>query len=251
MQTPLLSVILPAYREASRIGASVQRLSAFLSGQGWAAEIIVVDDGSPDDTARVAKATAAQVTVPVHVISYAPNRGKGYAVRTGWAASRGARVGFMDADLAVALHHLGEVLCLLEGKAEVVVGSKWQAGAACLGSCPPARRFMSRAVRWASRLVLGLRATDTQCGFKFMRGDLARQMARVMRADGFGLDLEILYLARKWGCRVVEIPVQWHNLYAGSSVRAVRDGLDVGLEMLRILWRELRGQYPSAPVPDD
>ncbi len=243
---PLLSIVLPAFNEAGRIPHSIRRLCDFLSAHRIDAEVLVVDDGSNDATADAARAAASNVAVPVRVIGYSPNRGKGYAVRTGLSQAGGRIVGFTDADLPIDLGHILDVLRILDGDADLVIGSKWMRGAECLGFCPFRRRAMSSALNVLTRLFLGLPYADTQCGFKFMTRRAADLLLPMLTLDGFGFDMELLFAARCQGLRVVELPVRWQNPYAGSAVRPLRDGLRMLGEIAAIRLRAIRGQYRRA-----
>ena len=244
-----LSIVLPAYNEEGRIGQSLHTLDEFLRAQGIQAEILVVDDGSSDATAQAAGEAASECRAPVRVISYRPNRGKGYAVRTGIAHGRGRYLGFTDADLPIDLAHIPEALDLLRAEADMVVGSKWMRGAECIGVCPLRRRAMSRALNLLTRGLLLLPFADTQCGFKFMTRELVEAVLPLLQAEGFGFDMELLYVARVLGYRIVEIPVRWQNPYGTSSVHPLRDGLQILREIFAIRMRALTGQYRT-PVPD-
>lgn len=228
------SIIIPAFNEAGRLGATLEKTTSYLareSGADSASEVIVVCDGCDDNTEAIARSFEGRL--PILVISYARNRGKGYAVRKGIGASTGRVVAFMDADGATPVDELGRLAApVLGGEAEVVVGSRRAAGAAVEVRQSRLRQALGRLFSWVTQAVLGLRIKDTQCGFKVFDGDLARDLFRRMACDGFAFDLEILAEARERGLRVVERGVEWHEV-PGSKVRPLRDGL----RMLRALWR--------------
>ena len=246
---PVLSVVLPSYNEADRIAHSIERVAGFLSDNDLSGEVIVVDDGSLDATAEAAREAGRSSPVPVRVVRYSPNRGKGYAVRTGLAQATGRYVGFTDADLAIDLQHITDVMAAFEAGADVVIGSKWARGAECLGACPLRRRAMSRMLNLTTRLVLGLPFTDTQCGFKFMTKRAAEVVVPRLTIDGFGFDMELLFVARMLGHKIVELPVRWQNPYGTSSVHPLRNGLQMLREVLTIRLRAATGRY-RVPAPD-
>jgi dolichyl-phosphate beta-glucosyltransferase len=192
---------------------------------------LVVDDGSRDHTAEAVRAALAGEP-RARVLAYQPNRGKGYAIRHGVLASRGDRVVFLDADLSTPIEELPRALDHLQ-RADVVIGSRDLAGAQILVPQPLFRRIASEIFRWVRNLALGLwRIADTQCGFKAFHGSLARQLFAIAVIDRFMFDVEILYLAKRAGLRIVEMPVQWQDA-PGSKVRfwaGLRD-------MVRDVWR--------------
>jgi dolichyl-phosphate beta-glucosyltransferase len=235
---PALSVIIPAYNEQQRLPQHLGHVLAYLRAHYPAFELLVVDDGSRDQTVEAVRAALAGEP-RARLLAYQPNRGKGYAIRHGVLASRGDYVVFLDADLSTPIEELPRALEALQG-ADVVIGSRDLAGAKILMPQPLFRRLASEIFRWVRNLALGLwRFADTQCGFKGYRGPLARQLFALGQVDRFMFDVEILYLADRAGLRIVEMPVQWHDA-PGSKVRfwaGLRD-------MVRDLWRirKLHGQ---------
>lgn len=228
---PALTVIIPAYNEAARLPQHLGPVRDYLHAHYPAFELLVVDDGSRDDTAAAARAALAGEP-RARVLAYQPNRGKGYAIRQGVAASRGASVIFLDADLSTPIEEIPRALAALEG-ADLVLGSRDLPGSNVRVPQPLFRRVASEIFRWLRNLTLGLwHIADTQCGFKAYRGPLARELFAAAQIDRFMFDVELLYLARRRGLRIVELPVQWEDA-PGSKVR-----FWAGLrEMLRDLWR--------------
>jgi glycosyltransferase involved in cell wall biosynthesis len=202
------------------------------------AELIVVDDGSEDDTAEVAAACLSSLPA-AKVVRLKLNSGKGAAVRTGVAHARGRSIVFMDADLATDLGDLPVLLDALE-TADVAIGSRVMAGATVDGATSTRAR-MGRTFNRLARVVTRLDLRDTQCGFKAFRAPVAQLLFHLGVVDGFAFDVEILALARRMGYRVAEIPVHWHAV-AGSRVDVVRDPArmlrDVVLTQAR--WRRTR-----------
>ena len=228
------SIIIPAYNEAGRLGSTLQKVAAYLArspnAQGRS-EVIVVCDGCDDNTEAIANGFMGRL--PLLVVSYAENRGKGFAVRRGIAASSGRVVAFMDADGATPVEEFGRLAVpVLGGEADIVVGSRRAPGAVVAARQPLHRQVLGRLFSWSARAVLGLRIQDTQCGFKVFDGDIARELFRRVSCDGFAFDLEVLAQAKECGLRVLERGVVWHEM-PGSTVHPLRDGL----RMLKALWQ--------------
>lgn len=243
-----LSVVVPAYREEVRIGTSVARIRTELADLDEAGEleIVVVDDGSPDGTADAARAAGAD-----QVVVQPRNRGKGAAVRAGMAAATGRTVAFTDADLAYAPHQILPMLDAVEAGWDVVIGNRHDNDSTTLVGTSPLRSFGSRVVNMATNLLLLGNYRDTQCGCKAFRADVGKVVLGLGRVDGFAFDIEILHLVERYGLSLKEVPVEVVNSDT-STVRAVRDGLGVGLDILRIRRIARRGGYPPAvhSLPD-
>jgi dolichyl-phosphate beta-glucosyltransferase len=230
-----LSVVFPCYNEAERLPATLQAYLAHLSRAAGEVEVLVVDDGSTDGTLAAAAAVAAG-DPRLRLIRTGPNRGKGFAVRTGMLAARGDRVVFTDADGAYA-----------PGEADRVAGALADAPVA-IGIRGPdedsdgvARRVASRACSLAMRGLLGLPFHDTQCGLKGFRRDAAQAVFSRARLDGFAFDAEALVLAGRLGLAVAEVPVRAQRR-AGSKVRVLTDGR----RMLAQVWAIRRSQAEEA-----
>jgi glycosyltransferase involved in cell wall biosynthesis len=215
-----LSVVIPALNEAERIATTVSRIRSDLAKIDYRGglEIIVVDDGSIDRTAHVAREAGAD-----RVLVHDRNRGKGAAVRDGMLDARGSAIVFTDADLAYSPDHLVVVLEKLEEGSDVVIGSRGHPGSTEDNAPSRVRSVGSRAVNLLTRVVLSETYSDTQCGLKGFRGDVAHRVFSKTRVDGMGFDIEVLFLAERWGLSVTEIPV--HVAYSErSSVHVARDG---------------------------
>ena len=236
-----LSVIIPAYNEARRLPPHVGSVLAYLREHYPAFELIVVDDGSRDETAA-AVGTALAGEPRARLLEYRPNRGKGYAIRTGVLASHGAVVLFLDADLSTPIEEIPTALERLE-QADIVIGSRDLPASDIRAQPPVYRRLASEIFRWLRYLMVGLwRISDTQCGFKAYRGPVARQLFALAQVDRFMFDVEILYLAERAGLRIREMPVRW-TASPGSTVR-FWDGL---VDMIRDLWR-IRWLHRQRPM---
>ena len=241
---PALTVILPCYNEAERLPGTLQALLTHLSAPPGKVEVLVVDDGSTDATVTVAEAVAA-ADRRVRVLSYGPNRGKGFAVRTGMLAAQGDLVVFTDADGSYQPSDLDRIVGALD-RAPVAIGTR-----AGDPSGPIARRAASRVFNLAIRGTLGLPYGDTQSGLKGFWRPAAQQIFSQARVDGFAFDVEVLWLARQLGLEVAEVRVQAMERQ-GSKVQMLTDAL----EMLGEVWmvRQARttrthGEEESVPIP--
>ena len=242
MPNPYLSVIIPAFDEEARIGRSLDELTGYLQQQPYSWEVVVVDDGSSDATAAVVRRKAADLTgVRLESIGHA---GKGWAVRHGMLAAMG-RLRFMaDADLAMPVEQIGGFIEAIEKGYDLVIGSREVANARRFDE-PPLRHLMGRAFNWAVRLLAVRGFQDTQCGFKCFRGEAARELFAMQRVRGFGFDVEILYLAREHGHRVLELPINWYY-QSESKVRYSVDSFAMLRDTLSVKVNGLLGRYRSA-----
>jgi dolichyl-phosphate beta-glucosyltransferase len=207
-----LSIVIPAYNEAHKIARDVESASRFLVEQGLTGEIIVSDDGSGDGTAETARACTVPPAVKLIVLGQETNRGKGAAVRAGMLASKGRYAMFADSGVCIPYEQAMRGLELLRsGQCEIAHASRKRADSVIVNPQPLHRRMFSRAFRLAADLYLGLpyRLTDTQCGFKMYRGDVARRLYGACETEGFLFDLEIIIRAGKAGLRIAEFPVTW------------------------------------------
>jgi dolichyl-phosphate beta-glucosyltransferase len=228
---PELSIIIPAFNEAGRFGPHVPSILDYLRTHYPAFELLVVDDGSTDQTAAVVQA-AISAEPRARLISYQPNRGKGYAIRTGVLASHGNHVIFLDADLSTPLDEIPHALAELQ-TADIVVGSRGLPDSDIRVRAPLYRRLASAIFDTIKHLMVGLwHISDTQCGFKAFRGEAARQLFALGQVDRFMFDVEILYLAERAHLRLKEMPVRWADA-PGSKVRFWQGVV----HMLRDLWR--------------
>jgi dolichyl-phosphate beta-glucosyltransferase len=232
---PALTVILPCYNEAERLPGTLQALLAHLSAVPGEVEVLVVDDGSTDATVRVAAAVAA-VDGRVRVLSYQPNHGKGFAVRTGMLAAEGDLIVFTDADGSYSPSDLDRIVEAL-GEAPVAIGTRADGT-----SAPVARRAASTVFNLAIRGSLGLPFGDTQSGLKGFRRAAARQIFSRARVDGFAFDVEALWLARQLRLEVAEVRVQAMERH-GSKVRMMADALEMLGEVWRVRQAAMNGPY--------
>jgi dolichyl-phosphate beta-glucosyltransferase len=234
-----LSVVLPAYDEAERIGAGVERVLSHLARRPYGSELIVVSEGSRDATAEQARKAGGDA---VQVIEYARNRGKGYAVRTGVAAARGAHVLFSDADLSTPIQEADRLLAMHAQGYEVVFGSRALPDSDVRVRQPWWRQSMGRTFNQVVRRTARVAMRDTQCGFKSFERTAARRIFERARIDRYAFDVELLWIATRLGCRVGELPVAWVN-DPHSKVHPVRDSLRMLWDVARIRWLDQRGAY--------
>ena len=233
-----LSVVIPAYNEAERLPPTLRRVREYLDARGGSYEIVVVDDGSRDET--VARAEAAGV----RVLRNGVNRGKGYSVRHGMLAAHGARRLMTDADLSTPMEELPRLLARLDEGYGVVIASRALPGANLEVRQPWYRENAGRVFNLCVRLLALPGLQDTQCGFKLFSAQAARDAFSAARLDGFSFDVEALFLARRHGHRIAEIPVTWRN-DAASRVGTF-SGFRAFLDLLRIRTNAWAGHYGRA-----
>ncbi len=224
-----LEILIPARDEVRRLPATLMHTVRYLEAQPYSSSVVVIDNGSVDQTSDLV-ARAWSDRVPVHLTGCA-QPGKGAAVRRGILTSRAKFVGYMDADLATPIETLDIVMPLLD-EFQAIVGSRRISGAALAKRQPPHRAVSGMMFRaMANRVIPGF--TDTQCGFKFFAGDVARAAARYLRIDGFAFDVELLRAIIDMGVQVREIPVVWSDK-EGSTLRALRDGTRAAADVFRL-----------------
>jgi glycosyltransferase involved in cell wall biosynthesis len=243
-----LSIVIPAYNESARIGKTLREVLAYLDAQPGGGEVIVVDDGSRDETSRVAEQVFAvheRGRAEGRVIRVEPNRGKGNAVRTGLLAARARVAAFFDADLSMPITETPKLVePIRSGQYDIVLGSR-ALDRKLIGTHQPWTREQSgRVFNRAMRMLTGLPFRDTQCGFKAFRMDVCRPVVEGALIDRFGFDVELLFIAQRAGLRMLEYPVRWDDV-AGGSV-SFRGGLQGFGELRRIRQNSRRGLYDSA-----
>ena len=258
--------MIPAYNEAERIRGSLEHLIDWLDGPDWrgGAEIVVVDDGSRDQTARLVEEVAsgsAEIgaeagggsAVVVRVLRNGVNRGKGYSIKHGALLSTGTFLLLSDADFSTPIEWLPRLLEPVEsGACAIAIGSRGLPESEIPVRQPRWREAMGRTFNRLVRALTGLPFMDTQCGFKVMRREAVLPLFRAARIERFAYDVEILYLARKAGVQVREIPVLWRNAL-GSKVHPVRDAWVMFRDIVRIRRRDRRGGYGrlGGPAEED
>jgi len=242
-----LSLVIPAYNEAARLGKSLQTAFEYLNAQIYESEVIVVDDGSTDETAQVAGESFQNFSgrISSYLIRVPANRGKGHAVRAGLLAARAPIALFSDADLSTPLTETPKLVAPIRaGEYDLVFGSR-ALDRSLIGTHQPWHREQSgRVFNLVMRLVTGLPFWDTQCGFKAFRMDVCRPIIADSKIDRFGFDVELLYVAHLAGLRLHERAVRWNDV-AGSKVSFL-NGLDGFLELRELRREARRGSYERA-----
>ena len=232
-----LSIIIPAYNEAKRLPASLVKVREYLSTAQWEfAEVVVVDDGSTDDTVQVARGAGARV------LQNPGNRGKGYSVKHGMLEAKGEWTLFTDADLSSPISEVEKLWSAVErAGAQVAVGSRAVDRSLVGVHQPMLREATGRVFNVAMRLVTGLNFQDTQCGFKLFQTSAGREVFSRQQLDGFGFDVEVLFIAKKLGLQAVEVPVRWDNV-EGTKV-SMWLGFVAFLDLLKVRLNGLQGKY--------
>ena len=218
-----------------------------IQSHSWDAEILVVNDGSTDDTAQIVR-EYGKSHPQVLLVENPGNRGKGFSVRNGMLHARGDICLFTDADLSSPMSEAQKLFDAIESGADVAIGSRWLDTALQTEPQPLYRQIFGRIFNLALRMILGLHFADTQCGFKAFRRDAAQRLFPLQRIERWGFDPEILFLARRAGLRIEEIPVLWAHS-EGTRLHPFRDGMRMFGEVLRIRWFALTGDYSAPPIP--
>ncbi len=244
MEQLFLSVVIPAYKEGERIGRNLLEIDQYLKGKNYTYEIIIVVDGSPDNTAEVARNYALQIP-HVRVIENKENHGKGYVVRQGLLEATGKWRLFLDADGSTSITHLDSFSAELESGYDVIIGSRKIEGSFLQVHQPKYREIMGEGGNWLIRIILGLWSyPDTQCGFKVLSGVAAEEVASRMVVDRFGFDFELVVLSLKLGFKVKQMPVRWMN-EEGSTVKLTGPNgfIQVLIDLFKTKWRLITGVY--------
>jgi dolichyl-phosphate beta-glucosyltransferase len=239
MRPPVLSVVVPAFNEAARIFRTINDIREEMERLGTDAELIVVDDGSIDETPAIV-AEVARSDARVKLVR-AVHAGKGAAVRRGMLEARGTWRFLADADLSMPISELKRFLDAAAQGGDVIVGSREANGARRVGE-PWSRHVIGRVFNWAVKLLVLRGIDDTQCGFKLFSARAAQVLFPLQHLDGFGFDVEILFLARRAGLIICEIPITW--VYGRESKVKVVSGARAFLDLLAVRWHQLRGAYP-------
>ncbi len=229
----MISIVIAAYNEERRIGESLLKIKDYLTGRNEDYEIIVVDDGSTDNTAQVVVDYKPEIT-NLKMIRYPKNRGKGYALRKGVLASTGDAILLTDADLSTPIEGLPRLLPLISSQEyDGVIGSRALKSSTLIRKQPWWRQGMGKVFNKIVRFMVLDDFLDTQCGFKIFSGDTARSLFKDARIDRFAYDVEILVMAQKRGYRILEVPVKWIDS-PGSKVHPVLDSLQMFFDLVKI-----------------
>jgi glycosyltransferase involved in cell wall biosynthesis len=248
MDRPTYSIVIPAYNEGERITAALDQVLAWIGEQRWSAELVVVNDGSRDNTAAIIARYAA-AHPQVRLIENPGNHGKGYSVRNGMTHARGDLLLFTDADLSSPISEAPKLFDALAAGADVAIGSRWLRSELQTERQPFYRQLFGRVFNLFLRMMLGIQFKDTQCGFKAFRRSAADAIFPRQRIERWGFDAEILFLARRFGFKSIEIGVAWgHD--ERTKISYFRDGMRMVWEVLLVRWYALTGKYDQPlPVP--
>jgi dolichyl-phosphate beta-glucosyltransferase len=238
---PRLSIVIPAYNEERRLGPSLDKVRAYVRKRRLAAEVLVVDDGSSDATAKVVR-QAAKAWPALRLLKLEANQGKGAAVRAGVAAARAPRILFTDADLSTPLEELAALEAQLDAGADVALGSRAVDRSRVGVSQPLYRVLAGRSFNVLVQLFSVPGIHDTQCGFKLFTAGAGKRLFAKQQVPRFGFDVEFLFLARKAGYRLAEVPVRWENS-PETKVRPIRDGARAFLDLALIRLYDWQGCY--------
>ncbi len=239
--------MIPAYNESARLGATLEKVLAYVQGQGWDAEVIVVNDGSRDNTADIVRGFAAKDPA-LRLVENPGNHGKGYSVRNGMLHARGRIVLFSDADLSSPIEEAPKLFQALNEGADIAIGSRWLRAETQTQRQPLHRQLFGRIYNLVLRLTLGLQFADTQCGFKAFKQPAVQAIFPLQKIERWGFDPEILFLAKKLKCKTQEVSVAWGHS-GGTRINPLVDGSRMVMEMFRIRWYDLTGKYNAGQPP--
>lgn len=233
-----LSIIIPAHNEESRLPGTLEQVSRFLEKQAFESEVIVVENGSTDQTFEVARQFAGQ---HANCIVLQSEKGKGAAVRRGMLEARGAYRFMCDADLSMPVEEIAKFIPPQLEDADIAIASREARGAVRYDE-PPYRHFGGRGINYIIQLLILPGLNDTQCGFKCLRAEVAEELFKRQTLNGWSFDIELLYLARRRRYRLREIPIHWYY-HPETKVSAVRDALRMIGDIFRIHANAVRGTY--------
>jgi glycosyltransferase involved in cell wall biosynthesis len=236
------SIVIPAFNEERRIGATLDHAMRYVAERNVRAEIIVVDDGSTDRTAQLVMSYRRK-TCRVKLLRL-QHQGKGSAVRRGVKAAHGQIVFLCDADMHEGFAECEKLEAALLAGADIAIGSRWVEACESTDAQPFYRRASSRVFNLCTQRLLGLKFHDTQCGLKALTRDAAKDLHEYQSINGWGYDPELLFVAMRLGYKVAEVAIKLHHDYANSQFRPVQDGFISFRELFQILWRDLLGNYP-------
>jgi glycosyltransferase involved in cell wall biosynthesis len=236
---PYLSIVIPAHNEARRLPATLEQAFAFLDTQPYASEVVVVENGSRDDTLGIArKFQSGRDNMQVLQMD---QRGKGRAVRAGMLAAHGDYRFFADADFSMPVSEVNRFIPPALPNVDIAIASREAPGAVRIGE-PAYRHMVGRVFNMAVRITALPGLQDSQCGFKCFREDVVEAVFPHQTLTGWSFDVELLFIARRQGYQIVEVPISWY-FNPDSKVRVARDSVQMGLDLLSIRWNALRGLY--------
>ncbi len=241
---PEVSIIIPVYNEENRLQCSLIKIQDFLKDQPYTYEIFIVDDGSTDNTLSTIKEICNDDT-RIKISSYGGNRGKGYAVRFGMINSRGKYRLFTDADLSTPIEEMTSLLERLDQGYNICIGSRATPDSQIIEHQPFYREFLGITYNRIIRITMALPFFDTQCGFKCVKGDVASRLFPLLKVDGFGFDVEMLFVAKRLGYTIKENGVRWINSPA-TKVSMLRDPVNMLATILKVYYHSWTGSYKEA-----
>ncbi len=241
MKTNKISVVIPAYNEEERLGPTLKKIGKYLKEHFEEHEIIVVDDGSTDNTREVALKYRRN---RVRVLTNRPNRGKGYSVKRGILDAKHPLILFSDSDLATPIEEVEKFIQHIKKGYDIVIGSRNMKESNIVVKQPLYRQFMGRAFPFLVNLVTFLGFKDTQCGFKLFKKEAGKRIASRQQLDGFSFDVEMLLIAKKLNYKIKEAPVKWVD-QEGSTVSPIKNAVKMFKDVLKIRMNSLKGEYKT------
>ena len=239
---PQVSVVIPAYNEQQRLPATLTSVYDYLSRRGITFEVLVVDDGSHDETAALVQ-NFANEHPGVRLLSYSPNQGKGHAIRTGILSAKGDLMLIDDADGSSPIEEIERLEHAITGGADIAIGSRAKPDTSRKVHALAYRKFVGNTFNLIVQLLLpGI--YDTQCGFKLFRAEIARDIFSVARINGYGFDVEVLHIGRLRGYKIAECAINWHNV-EGSKVNVLTDSPKMFFEVVKIGLSSVLGRYKA------
>ena len=243
---PTLSIVIPVYNEEAALRSTLEEVARYLTGRRVAHEVLLIDDGSRDQTVSIARQLEREF--PVRLFQ-SPHLGKGAAVKRGMLEAHGRYRLFMDADHSTHIREWDTCAPWLQEGFEVVIGSRKMAGANVMVRQPPVREAMGKVFTRLTNAMLSMNVSDITCGFKTFHAEAAQRIFSLQRMDGWGFDAEILFIAKRLGYRIKEVPVVWAD-DASTKVHLFKDAARSFTELIDIRLGALRGAYPTAPRQD-
>ena len=241
MNKPFLSIVIPAYNEEARLPASLEKIATFLGKQTYRAEVLIVENGSSDRTYAIAQ--EFEKKDPIFHVLHIEERGKGIAVKTGMLAAQGEYRFICDADLSMPIEEVNRFFPPVLEKFDIAIASREAPGAQRIGE-PAYRHFIGRAFNGFVKVMALPGLQDTQCGFKCFSAKAADHLFPLQTIQGWTFDVEVLFLARKFGYSITEVPIRWY-FDAHSKVKFLRDSLHMAGDLVRIRWKAIRKEYES------